>query len=138
MQHYQRMRVARVAVAALSILAVAWFVLGARQAREISRATTIVGDPAVSAGQARQVDQMLDSAATLNPDRQVMLLRAALSIDRNHTARARRILEQVTRLEPDNLTAWDLLVQMGGNDIQLRVKAFKRLAQLEPPVPVHH
>jgi hypothetical protein len=44
----------------------------------------------------------------------------------------------VTRLEPDNLTAWDLLVQMGGNDIQLRVKAFKRLAQLEPPVPVHH
>ncbi|HEX8976386.1 MAG TPA: hypothetical protein VF781_07740 [Solirubrobacteraceae bacterium] len=132
------MRLPRVLLALVSVAAVAWFVLGARQAGEISRATSVVQGSSVSAAQARQVNQWLDSAATLNPDHEVQLLRAALDIDRNRSARARTILEQVTRVEPENIVAWDLLLQAAGSDIQLQARAFKRIAQLEPPVPHGH
>lgn len=132
------MRVVRVLLVLVSLVAVAWFVLGARQAHDISRATSIVQGSSVSAAQARRVNQLLDSASALNPDREVQLLRAAVDIDRNRTARAQTILAQVTRAEPENIVAWDLLLQAAGSDVQLQAKAFKRIAELEPPVPHGH
>ena len=132
------MRLGRVLLALVSVAAGAWFVLGARQAREISRVTSIVQSSSVSAAQARRANQLLDSAATLNPDREVQLLRAAINIDRNRARRAQAILQQVTRAEPQNIVAWDLLLQAAANDIQLQAKAFKRIAELEPPVGHGH
>jgi predicted Zn-dependent protease len=129
------MRVARVVLLALSLVAIAWFVLGARQARDISQVTAIVQGSSVTAAQARQANQRLDSAATLDPDREVALLRAVLASERNHEARARTIVEQVTRAEPDNIVAWDLLVQLAGHNVQLLAKAFAHVAQLKPTVP---
>ncbi len=125
-------------LAAVSAVAIAWFVLGARQARDISRATAIVQGSSVSAAQDRQVNQMLDSARTLNPDREVMLLRATLNIDRNDNARAQAILERVLQSEPENIIAWDLLLQAAGHDIQLQANAFRHIARLEPPVRHSH
>jgi plasmid stability protein len=132
------MGVVRMLLAAVSVVAIAWFVLSARQARDISQATAIVQGSSVSAAQGRQVNQILDSAATLNPDREVMLLRAALNIDRNDNARARVILERVLQSEPENIVAWDLLLQAAGHDIQLQANAFRHIARLEPTVPHSH
>jgi hypothetical protein len=128
----------RLILATVSIVAIAWFVLGARQAREISDATSIVQGSSVSAPQARQAGQMLDAAATLDPDRQVQLLRAVLESQLNHYARARSIVEQVTRAEPDNIVAWDLLVQLAGRNVHLLARAFEHVAALEPTVPHSH
>ena len=131
------MRIARVILLGLSLVAIAWFVLGARQAREINQVTSIVQASSVSAADARRGNQLLDSAAMLDPDRQVLLLRAILASERNHQARARAIIEQVTRAEPENIVAWDLLVQLAGHNVALLAKAFAHVARLKPAVPAH-
>ncbi|HSO98715.1 MAG TPA: hypothetical protein VLP43_07165 [Solirubrobacteraceae bacterium] len=99
--------IVRFAVMSLAILLCAWFALGATEAHDLSRATAIVGNSgSLSAGQAAQVEALLSSASTLNPDRTVNLLRGMVALDRGQRRRAIRIFEQVTRNEPMNLDAW--------------------------------
>jgi predicted Zn-dependent protease len=128
----------RLLLSVLAVLAMAWFVLGARQARDLDQATAIAQASTVSATQARHADQLLDSAATLNPDREVDLTRAAVALDRNHIRQARTIIERVTRAEPENLMGWDLLVQASQGDRRLLARAYLELTRLQPPLPAHH
>jgi predicted Zn-dependent protease len=132
------MPVLRLLVAALAVVLVAWFVLGARQARELGQASAIAQASSVSAGQARHADQLLDAAATLNPDREVTLTRAAIALDRNNIRRARTLIERVTAAEPENLVAWDLLVQASQGNRRLLARAYLALTRLQPPVSSHH
>lgn len=128
------MRISAVIIAALAVVATAWFVLGARQARELTDATAIADANQVSAAQARHAGQLLDAAGTLNPDREVDLVRAALAADRNQTRRAQLIIERATRAEPENLVAWDLLAQISGSSSRLEGEALRHIALLHPPV----
>ena len=132
------MPVPRLLVSALAVVLIAWFVLGARQAHDLNQATAIAQASTVSAAQARQADQLLDSAATLNPDREVDLTRAAIALDRNDIRRARLITERVTRAEPENIVAWDLLAQASQKDRPLLARAYLQLTRLQPPLPAHH
>ncbi|MGB9184981.1 MAG: hypothetical protein WCB67_13040 [Solirubrobacteraceae bacterium] len=132
------MRAVRLLVLGLGVVIVAWFVLGARQAREIAQATSIVTQSGpIGPADARRASDLLDAAATLNPDRQVDLLRAALAQAGNRPAQARRILVALTTAEPDNLDAWFLLAQVGGKDTRLIQEAYAHIGALHPPVPDH-
>lgn len=122
----------RVATISVAIVLCAWFVLGARQAHDVSRATAIVQQPeALSAGQAAQVDALLSSAATLDPDRTIALLRGIAAQARGQRERAIRIFEQVTREEPMNVDAWVYLAQAAVGDGALVQRAVVQIGILD-------
>jgi hypothetical protein len=123
----------RFVVLVVAIVMVAWFLLGALQAHDISRATNIVSQSGpVTAAQAAQVSSLLSFAGTLNPDQEVNILRASLAASRNNSVSATRILLKVGREEPSNLEAWDLLAQLAGGDSKLELLALKHIAELDP------
>jgi hypothetical protein len=105
------LRLVRVGLAAGALLVSAWFGLGWVQARDTGRASALVASGnRLSPGRAGQVRAWLRSAGTLNPDRQVDLLRARLAFDQGAYLAATRIVQSVTRSEPLNVFAW---VQLG-------------------------
>ena len=127
------MRFARAVIVIFSVLAGAWFILGIRQAHEISQATAIVNQSSTpTAAESARAASLLRSAGTLNPDREVELLRAALALDQNNFQGARRILEAVVRNEPMNVEAWALLATAAGSDPRLEREALNHVAQLHP------
>jgi predicted Zn-dependent protease len=100
-----------------TLLICAWYALGVHQAQDINRASNIIeGSNQPTRAQARHALALLSTAATLNPDRTVDLLRAELALDEGHAATARRILAPVLREEPENVSAWALLARAAGND----------------------
>ena len=127
------MRIARVLIACLGILACAWFALGIRQAHDINRVTTIVGgltgQQRLSAAQAAHANSLLDSAGGLNPDRTVDLLRARVALLRDDRPAATRILLGVVKSEPDNIDAWYGLATSASNPHTVS-RAIARIAQL--------
>jgi predicted Zn-dependent protease len=105
-------RLGRVAIVSAAVIVCLWFALGARQAIDLSRATAITqGSSALSPGQARRADELLSAASTLNPDRQVDVVRGIVALARNQSSLATTILRRVTREEPMNLQGWVYLAQ---------------------------
>lgn len=124
----------RLLLAAVAIVACAWFVLGAGQARDINRATALL--PAggrVSPATGTRVAALLHSAGRLNPDRQVDLLRAQLADARGDRRQAERILRGVVAAEPLNADAWVALARSATDAATVR-QAFRRLQELVPRV----
>src|SRR4029077_14864284 len=78
---------------------------------------------------------VLDSAATLNPDRQIALLRAEAEQRGGNDAAALRIAKGVVAAEPENVFAWleVAYTAVGHPDIIRFAQARER--QLVPPVP---
>jgi hypothetical protein len=95
------------ALAAVAVVACAWFVLSARQAHDLDAATALLQKQSgyTAAGSAR-TRSLLDSASFLEPGTDVTLLRARLAMEQHRWKRARRLVDQATRAEPDNLQAW--------------------------------
>ena len=126
----------RVVVLVLAVVAAAWYVLGIRQAQGVNRASSIVSSAGrLDPPRARHASQELRSAAFLNPDRQVAVLRAQLRYDQGDLAGARAILKRVVLSEPDNLQAWILLARASVGDLKDFYAAAYRIRQLVPPVP---
>jgi thioredoxin-like negative regulator of GroEL len=133
------MRASRIAVLVAALIVAAWFVLGARQAREIADVTSLIRNAnTISPAQAAAASTHLDSAATLNPDRTVVMLRAELDASDNHVARAESELNGVVAAEPDNLDAWFLLAQLEGNNPRAELAAQHHIAHLLPRVGSGH
>jgi predicted Zn-dependent protease len=123
------------AVAALAVSA--WFGLSWVQARDTGTADAIAfGSSKLSAPRAARVRSLVDSAATLNPDRTVDLIRAQLALDVHDAPGAIRILEAVTQAEPQNAIAWEQLAYTEGaaGHLRLAEQAGHRLSQLVPKV----
>jgi predicted Zn-dependent protease len=123
----------RASLLAFALVACAWFVLGARQARDTARATALVnGSSQLSAADEAHVRSLLRSAGTLNPDLTVDTLRGQLAIDENQDRRAAQIFASVTRREPMNLGAWVLLAQATQqNDRQTFAHAIRVIGKLD-------
>jgi len=108
-----RVRVARIITVCVALLIAAWFVLGARQARELDHATTVIESASsLTAAQAARVDSMLSAAATLNPDQEVSLLRARVAVLQGHNSAATHILERLVQDEPLNIEGWVWLARV--------------------------
>lgn len=129
------MRIARIVIACVGVAACAWFVLGIRQAHEIDRVTSMVGgltgQTRLTAAQAAKANSLLDSAATLNPDRTVDTLRARVALLRNERSKATHILLGVVAAEPDNIDAWYGLAT-SASDGRIVGRALGRIAILQP------
>jgi hypothetical protein len=127
----------RLTLLAFAVAACGWFLLGERQASDLLGATAIVntsGTP--SRAEAARARSLLDSAATLNPDRSVDVLRGQLAVDGNQYRSAERIEEAVVRDEPMNIEAWVQLANAAQqrNDKRLLGLTEVRLGALEPKV----
>jgi hypothetical protein len=97
----------RAGLAGAAVVIAAWFVLVGVQTHATDAATTIItGHARPTAAQAAHAGRLLDTAATLNPDREVDLLRSQLAYARADKPRARRLAGRVAHAEPDNVQAW--------------------------------
>lgn len=131
------MRAARFAIAALAVAACAWFVIGVVQSNNESRATTLInGGGTPTPAQTSQIEHWLDTAATLNPDRNIDLLRAQAEVRAGQSAKALVLMKRVVADEPRNADAWIVF----GFAAQPQSPALARMAHAEvlklaPPVP---
>lgn len=121
----------------LALIVSAWFGLGWVQARDGGRADALVlSSNHLTAAQAARARSWLSTAGTLNPDRQVDLDRAHLAFDLRDYPTAIRILQAVTRSEPQNVFAWSQLLYTAGAARQFRVAdvAARQVARLVPKI----
>lgn len=129
-------RPARVVALLVALVACAWFALGVRQTRDTQRAAAILARPGtLTTAQAAQVATLLSHAGTLNPDRQVQLLRAELVLREGHPPAARAIVLGVLSSEPQNIDAWAALARSSRGDPQTFRLALRRARALAPVVP---
>jgi hypothetical protein len=120
------------AIAALVVAA--WFYVGTRQTSDLAAAGKIAnaaGDH-LSAADARRARSLLHSAAFLNPNRQVDLVRSRVALKTGHERLAYRLATSVARAEPMNVLAWEYVFQAAPNQAA-RSAALARVAPLLPP-----
>ena len=99
------MRAARLAIAALAVAACAWFVIGVIQSHNESRATALInGGGTPTPAQTAQIGHWLDTAGTLNPDRNMSAMRCVLAFgfaaQSQSPALARMAHAEVLKLAP--------------------------------------
>lgn len=129
------MPLVRIGLAVLALAVGAWFYLGVVQARDLSAATAVATSAQTpSPSRAAHASSLLDSAATLNPDIQVKLVRAQLAAGRGERDRAIAISEQAAREEPENVLTWFELARVAGTNRAALLLAFAHIKVLSPPV----
>ncbi|HEX3976321.1 MAG TPA: O-antigen ligase family protein [Solirubrobacteraceae bacterium] len=114
----------------------AWFVLGAVQAHDENRATALIdGAGTPSPAVTSQILHLLDAAGTLNPDRDIALLRSQAQTRAGRDAAAVRTAQGVARAEPLNIDAWTVLA-FAAQPVDPAVARLARAHQaaLAPPV----
>jgi hypothetical protein len=122
---------------AIAVAAVAWFVIGARQAHDIAVATTLLGHQAdnLTVPIAR-TSSLLSSADFLDPGEEVTLLRIRLDLVQRRFADAKVLMDGVLAAEPNNLDAWilDLALSIdhpSAHEAQRAIAAIRRLDPLD-------
>lgn len=122
----------RVLVVVIAVLAIGWLAVMERDARLYDRGIAAGGrlnDPATISG----AEADMRDARLLNPDRTPDLGRAVILVTTGHRDEARRLLEDVVRDEPDNLSAWDALDFVNdGRDPALQRRVAAEIARLDP------
>jgi predicted Zn-dependent protease len=91
-------------------VAVAWLAVSLHDARQIERAKAFSLERDAGPARVEEAIRLLRGAGRLNPDyteRAVLL--ASFEARAGHPDRARRILEEVVRREPENRGAWRIL-----------------------------
>lgn len=130
------MRIANLLIACVALVVCAWFVIGIRQARTLDQATAIVTQsPTPTRSELAHAASLLRSAATLNPDLQVKLVRASLALVSNQPALAERIAKAAVHDEPQNLLAWYELAKVAGRDQRTFFGALAEIKRLDPAPP---
>ena len=120
--------VARVAVAIVAVLAIAWLGVMERDERMVQR-----GVQASKQGERARAERSFRDARLLNPDSAPDVLRSFLYLGANRRAEAKALVEEVVRREPDNLTAWFVLFRISqGTDPALERRALAARRRLDP------
>lgn len=128
------MLAARVPAVLVAIIVAGWFGLGTQQTHSLNAAEAILANAnGLNRGQARHVSSLLSSAATLNPDRQVDVLRGDLASIEGHRAPAARIFLAIVHSEPQNVVAWYDLANATANPHTL-TQALRQIAKLAPDI----
>lgn len=121
-----------------ALVVAAWFALGVRETHELNTVTSLLaGQPRLTAAQAKRADDLLQSAGTLNPDRQEELLRGEVALAAGNVAAAQRIVLNVAHEEPDNIAVWDELARAAGSNHRLILLAFDNFLRLSPRLRTH-
>lgn len=124
--------IARVAACVAALVVAAFFGLVVRQ----STATKAATDASVAGDNDAHTAALIRRAGQGNPDSDVDILRARYAVAHDQLARARRILLQVVRREPDNVTAWRFIdFAITPIDPALGRRARREYDRLIPAVP---
>lgn len=123
--------------AALALVTCAWFAVGIRQSHaQESLVTLIRTHGSLAPAQAAHARHLIDEASSLNPDRDIDLLRAEVLQRTGDEAAATRLLEATVRAQPRDVDAWHLLSFTAFTvDRPLADRAKQRVNELVPPVP---
>ena len=120
--------IARVAVVGVAVAVIAWLGVMERDTRLLARA-----DHAAQARDYAAADRDLRDADTLSADTTADLRRAFLAQATRRGDEARALLEDVVRREPDNLTAWGLLLTFSREaDPAAAERARAQIRRLDP------
>ncbi len=115
----------------------AWFVLGTVQAHDEDAATALLdqsGSPAPAT--TARILHLLDTAGTLNPDRDIALMRSQAQSRAGRNAAAVRTAQAATRAEPLNIDAWTVLAFAAQSTDPAEARlARAQQTRLAPPVP---
>jgi hypothetical protein len=126
--------IARAVVAVTAILVLGWLAVMERDVRLETRGTAALrskGDPAVLA----RAETDLRRANLLNPGTGPDLSRALVRRARGRTEQSVSLLEDVLRREPENVTAWRILMVLSSGDIGRSLAAQRRLDPLNTRRP---
>jgi hypothetical protein len=125
--------VARGLLALLAILFIAWFgVLARNHALGTDASSRIVSDPGMSAADWRTAMDEFKRAHLLDPSSDWSLIQAQYELLRDRRAALRRA-ENVLRREPDNLSAWWVVLRATrGHDAQRSREAIAAIHRLDP------
>ena len=120
--------IARVALALVAVVVIAWLAVMERDTRVQSRALAESGRPPIS-----RAYSDFRSARFLNPDTAPDVLLGLLDAVHGQTSRGIARLEAVVRREPENLFAWGQLYKVAqGHDQAVANRALVELARLDP------
>ena len=102
----------RVALGALAAAAVVWLalLLHGVALREDGQAIALRDPDTLSSTQVERALSLLERARARTPDTEPIIAEAALLIRVDQPRRARPLLEEVVRREPENVQGWGLLV----------------------------
>jgi predicted Zn-dependent protease len=127
---------ARVLIAGVAVLVLAWLALGMRSLGQFERAERLAARADATPAEAEEIERLLEGARLLNPDTRPLLVQGAfLAGRRGERARGVAILERAVRLEPENVVAWGVLAEATDHlDPRRSRVARARVAQLSPPV----
>lgn len=130
--------VARVAVVAVAVLALAWLAVNLRGYDRFESGQRLALAPNATDASARQAAQLLEDARFLNPDTRPMIAKGSFLVARGGAGvkEGRALLEEAVRKEPDNVLAWAVLASATRRlDPQRSEQAHARARELSPPVP---
>jgi predicted Zn-dependent protease len=117
----------------VAIVVTAWFALGIHQAHDVAHATSVIQTSrTLTVTQARAIDGWLDSARTLNPDKELDILRARAAIGVGRVRLAQGILERVVRAEPSDLEGWIWLAGAALGNPPVAHRALAQIDRLDP------
>jgi hypothetical protein len=123
---------ARIAVAVVAACLIGWLVVMERDARLYERGIAAAGaldDPATTA----RAEADLRDARLLSPDRTPDVWRALVLGNTGRAERARALLEEVVRDEPDNLSAWTAIGWLNaGRNHALERRVAAEMKRLDP------
>ena len=120
--------IGRVVVAVVAVVVIAWLGVMERDTRLLARA-----DHAAQARDYAAAERDLRDAGTLTADTTADLRRAFLLQATKRGDAARALLEDVVRREPDNLTAWGLLLTFSRQaDPAAAERARAQIRRLDP------
>lgn len=115
------------------MLAAAWFVLGIHQAHDLNAATNIANQGnRISAAEGQKVVSLVNSAHTLNPDRQLDIVEGQAMLETGAPQAAIRVLLPVTHDEPRNVEGWVWLAHAAGKYPAVFAHALGEVAKLDP------
>jgi Tfp pilus assembly protein FimV len=128
---------ARVVVSVVALLVIAWLGLMERDARLLDRgvdtASGAIAFGRLSADQFRSAESDFRAARFLNPDTAPDVNRAVMYQVHGRSAQAAELLEDVVRREPENLTAWGVLVEVARDrDPAMARRAVAARRRLDP------
>lgn len=123
---------ARVSLAVVAVVAIAWLALMLRDARLAAHGEAALA-PGASPAALAAAESDLRAARLLNPDREPAVNLALLQRARGDAAGALATIEDVVRDEPDNLIAWGVLsVLARGRDSEAVERALAARERLDP------
>jgi hypothetical protein len=124
---------ARLLIGLLSVLVLAWVGVLLRDHRVSEAASPLLYQSRLSGAEFDRNLAKLEDAELLNPDSSLELARATYLLLRDRRAQAAEAAERLLEREPENVTAWGLLLDASrGSDPERAAQARAEIRRLNP------